>query len=72
MEEYKKPKPRGVAFGITVDVDGKFQLVKLRLNGKSSHTFETLKDDLTRYDLKAQFNRAIGEFFHDFETSKLH
>lgn len=72
MEEYKKPKPRGVAFGITIDSDGKYALVKLKLNGKSAHSIETVRDDLTRYDIKAQFNRVIGEFFHEFEVSKLH
>ena len=72
MEEYKKPKPKGVAFGVTIDDSGKYQLVRFKLNGKSAHSFEVVKDDLTRYDIKAQFEAQTRRFFHDFEETKLH
>jgi len=68
----KSPKRQGVAFGITIDEDGKYQLTRMKLNGKSAHSSEILRDDLTRYDIRHQFNKAIAEFFHDFETSKLY
>lgn len=69
--KYKKPAPRGVAFGVTVDDDGHFQLVKFTVTGKSTHSHEVIRDDLTRYDIRHQFEAHIRRFFHDFDATKL-